>query len=279
MTSKKTPLFVLRQPLLADSPSLPLSFRQQPSKRRAWLAVALSTACMAVLGAATVTASSVIAPGDTTVLPSEKSTTTAAPDIHPEEISRLNALTKAHEDYNQAVETRRQELSRRIVEHYKVSPVAARKIVDAAHEAGARYNVDPLMLLSISAVESSFNPQARSSAGAIGLTQLLPRAHPEKLARIRAAGKSPFDVKTSLELGAEVFSEYHARFRGDKIKALQQYNGSLKDSSRRYSNKVMAAHVLLSQGLAPLPAKPSEPLNTAAMAEVAKCVANGTERC
>lgn len=196
----------------------------------------------------------------------------------PEE-QRQQALEKAHEEYNLAMENRRQELTRRIAQRYKVSPVAARKIVDAAHDAGQRYSVDPLILLSISAIESSFNPKARSSAGAIGLTQTLPRAHPEKLARIHAAGKSAWDVNTSLELGAEVFSEYRARFRGDKIKALQQYNGSLRDSSRRYSNKVMAAHTLLSQGLPVLPPKPSSPAKTEGLASSTDCAKASTERC
>ena len=215
-----------------------------------------------------------------TKLPAEAPTAPPIQDVtvSPEEIQQ-QALERAHEEYNLAMENRRQELTRRITQRYKVSPVAARKIVDAAHDAGQRYSVDPLILLSISAIESSFNPKAQSSAGAIGLTQTLPRAHPEKLARIHAAGKSPWDVKTSLELGAEVFSEYRARFRGDKIKALQQYNGSLRDSSRRYSNKVMAAHTLLSQGLPALPPKPGSAAKTEGLASSTDCAKVGTERC
>lgn len=199
------------------------------------------------------------------------------PSLTAEQI-RKKEWEEAHQRYEQAVESRREELARRIAEHYKISPVAARKIVDAAHDAGPRYNVDPLMLLSISAVESNFNPSARSSAGAVGLTQTLPRAHPEKLARIRATGRSPTDVSASLELGAEVYAEYRAKFRGDKIKALQQYNGSLRDSSRRYSNKVMAAHAVLSQGL---PILPPKPLETALdpKTELAVACSPSTERC
>lgn len=272
MASKKTPLFVFRQPLISDNPPS-FSSRPEPTKRRTLTLLGLSVACFALLGTATVTATGTKPPAEAPIASPIQGVT-----VSPEEIQQ-RALERAHEEYNLAMENRRQELTRRITQRYKVSPVAARKIVDAAHDAGQRYSVDPLILLSISAIESSFNPKAQSSAGAIGLTQTLPRAHPEKLARIHAAGKSPWDVKTSLELGAEVFSEYRARFRGDKIKALQQYNGSLRDSSRRYSNKVMAAHTLLSQGLPALPPKPGSAAKTEDLASSTDCAKVGTERC
>ena len=197
----------------------------------------------------------------------------------PEEI-REQARLAAERLYNTAVEQQRTELARRISDRYtNVSMTAARKIVDSAHEAGSRHNVDPLLLLSISAIESSFNPNARSPAGAVGLTQILSRAHPEKLARVRAAGKSPFEVDTSLDLGAQVFSEYHAKFRGDRIRALQQYNGSLRDSTRRYSNKVMAAHLLLTQGLPALPPKPAPAASSPTLVASSDCSIGGKNHC
>src|SRR5690606_19123129 len=99
-----------------------------------------------------------------------------------------------------AEETRRQVLAQRIAEKYRRPVEDMRVIVDSAHDSGKRHGVDPMMLLAIAAVESSFDPTAVSSVGAQGLLQALPRAHPEKFERLRQEGKSPFDPVASMDL-------------------------------------------------------------------------------
>jgi len=47
----------------------------------------------------------------------------------------------------------------------------AQEVIEASEE----YRVDPLVLAALIQVESHWNPRARSSAGACGLTQILPR--------------------------------------------------------------------------------------------------------
>lgn len=138
------------------------------------------------------------------------------------------------------------QLADRLTDHYALKPAQARSFVRLAQAAGERHGVDPVMLLAISAVESRFDPKAESPAGAVGLTQTMPSAHPEKLARIHAQGKSAFDPEASLDMGAEIYAQYHRRQRGDGMRALQQYNGSLPDPTQRYAHKVMAVHRLLS---------------------------------
>lgn len=151
------------------------------------------------------------------------------------------------------IDDRKAMLAQRIAQTYRRPLADIVKIVDYAHISGEQHSIDPVLLLAIAAVESSFNPKAVSSAGAQGLIQALPRAHPEKFARLRASGKSPFDPDASMDMGGQIYAEYRAKFKGDQILALQQYNGSLKDKSRRYSNKVMAMHRQLNAGLPALP--------------------------
>lgn len=146
-------------------------------------------------------------------------------------------------------------LAQRIAQTYRRPLPEVMRIVDYAHASGERHDIDPVLLLAIAAVESSFNPRAVSSAGAQGLIQALPRAHPEKFARLRAKGKTPFDPDASLDMGGQIYAEYRTKFKGNQALALQQYNGSLKDKSRRYSNKVMAMYRQLSLGLPALPAE------------------------
>jgi soluble lytic murein transglycosylase-like protein len=53
---------------------------------------------------------------------------------------------------------------------YRISPQLARSIQDAANEQG----LDPELGFRLVRAESNFNPRARSHAGALGLTQLMP---------------------------------------------------------------------------------------------------------
>ena len=71
----------------------------------------------------------------------------------------------------------------------------------------------------------------------------------------RDSFKTPFDPDASLDMGGQIYAEYRTKFNGNQVLALQQYNGSLKDKSRRYSNKVMAMYRQLSLGLPALPAE------------------------
>lgn len=153
----------------------------------------------------------------------------------------------------ETIEERKAMLAQRISKTYRRPLAEVERIVDYAHVSGERHDIDPVLLLAIAAVESSFNPRAVSSAGAQGLIQALPRAHPEKFARLRAKGKTPFDPDASLDMGGQIYAEYRTKFNGNQVLALQQYNGSLKDKSRRYSSKVLAMYRQLSVGLPSLP--------------------------
>lgn len=87
--------------------------------------------------------------------------------------------------------------------------------IDAA---AAHYGVDPALLRGLVKQESGFNPAARSGAGAVGLTQLMP-------ATARELGVSdPTDPAQALDGGAKYLKQQLDRFGGDPSKALAAYN-------------------------------------------------------
>lgn len=140
-----------------------------------------------------------------------------------------------------------EKLAARIASHYRIEPRFAQQVVGMAHEAADKQGVDPVLLLALVGVESSFNPKAVSHANARGLTQVIAKWHPEKVQPLTAQGKSIMEPEANIHLGAQILAEYQRKFKGDRILALQQYNGSLKDRSRKYSRKVINMYEFLSE--------------------------------
>ena len=100
-----------------------------------------------------------------------------------------------------------------------VSGTGATSAFDAQINAAAASNgIDPALLKGLVSQESGFNPNARSGAGAVGLTQLMPGT---------AAGlgvTNPLDPAQSLQGGAKYLREQLDRFGGDEKLALAAYN-------------------------------------------------------
>jgi soluble lytic murein transglycosylase-like protein len=105
--------------------------------------------------------------------------------------------------------------------------------------------IDPALLKGLVQQESGFDPNARSGAGAVGLTQLMPAT---------AAGLGVTDATDpvqSLQAGARYLREQLDRFGGDERLALAAYNagpgavskfGGFRPyaETQNYVNKVMS---------------------------------------
>ena len=131
-------------------------------------------------------------------------------------------------------------LASSISTEYHIAPAAAQNVVSQAYEVARVHQVDPVLLLAVVGVESRFNPLAGSNAGAVGLVQALARAHPDKVSPVLARGGSLTDVRTNLNLGAQILKEYMDLQHGNTTRALQAYKGSLNDPSQSYARTVLA---------------------------------------
>jgi len=84
--------------------------------------------------------------------------------------------------------------------------------------AAQKYGLDPALLKGLIRQESNFDPNAKSPAGAAGLTQLMPAT---------AAGlgvTNPLDPAQAIEGGAKYLAQQLEAFGGDVRKALAAYN-------------------------------------------------------
>ncbi|MBK5206759.1 MAG: lytic transglycosylase domain-containing protein [Polaromonas sp.] len=134
-----------------------------------------------------------------------------------------------------------------LARRYKVAQDATEQLVGAAHEAGSRTGVDPLLILAVMAVESSFNPIAESVVGAKGLMQVMPRYHQDKLNALGGEA-AVFDPMTNIMVGARILKDA-VRRGGGLMPGLQLYNGAFSDQSQQYAQKVMAVKARLQQML------------------------------
>lgn len=74
-----------------------------------------------------------------------------------------------------SVEKRSAKLANGIQKAYAVEPTTALRIAPMIVQSADRYNVDPLLVAAVIRQESSYRNYAVSPAGAIGLTQVIPR--------------------------------------------------------------------------------------------------------
>jgi soluble lytic murein transglycosylase-like protein len=137
-------------------------------------------------------------------------------------------------------------LSAKIAQRYRVPAPRAAQIVALAHQEARREGLDPLLVLALIATESSFDPKAHSSAGAMGLMQAIPRYHPDTLTAAGVSSHELYQPQQNISVGTRILSKYLKLSKGNMAAALQRYNGSLKDKNRRYSNKVFRTMTWLS---------------------------------
>jgi len=106
-------------------------------------------------------------------------------------------------------------------------------VITASKEEAIAQHIPHSLVLAVIAQESDFNPEAKSSAGAVSLMQVIPRWHLEKIKE----GESIWNPRVNMRVGAEVLKQCLTQ-RGTVRDALQQYNGNRSDVSYRYSRKV-----------------------------------------
>ncbi|MCR1643884.1 lytic transglycosylase domain-containing protein [Clostridioides difficile] len=93
------------------------------------------------------------------------------------------------------------------------------RIENAIEQASKKYNVDSNLIKAIIKVESNFNPNTVSSAGAKGLMQLMPE-------NCRDLGVTdPFNIEQNIDAGTRHIKEYIDMFGGSIEMGLMAYNG------------------------------------------------------
>lgn len=134
-----------------------------------------------------------------------------------------------------------QKLASYISNTYDIPMKNAEKIVYTTFEESSKKNLEPMLVLSLIDSESGFRQHIKSPVGAVGLTQVMPKYHKEKIAALRRTeGTDIFSITGNIKVGTQILRDYINLAGGNLQKGLQMYNGSSKDSKKRYSNKIMS---------------------------------------
>lgn len=127
-----------------------------------------------------------------------------------------------------------------ISQQYDVPMPNAEKIVYSTFAEASKKNLDPTLVLSLIHSESTFKQFSKSSAGAVGLTQIMPRVHRAKITELLSGKTDIWSITGNIKVGTQILREYVDLAGGNVKKALQMYNGSSRDSKYKYSNKILA---------------------------------------
>jgi soluble lytic murein transglycosylase-like protein len=128
-------------------------------------------------------------------------------------------------------------LSRR----YRVAKDATNMLVSAAYLTAQEFKLDPLLILSVMAIESRFNPFAESPVGAQGLMQVMSKVHHEKFQKLGGV-QAALNPVANIKVGAQILKEYVRR--GGSVEAgLKMYVGAAAmETDFGYGAKVLAEY-------------------------------------
>ena len=107
-------------------------------------------------------------------------------------------------------------------------------ILKAVHRQATLAGVPPELVLAVIDVESDFDRFAISTATALGLMQVMPFWVPELGYKDK---NQLFDIEINVLLGCRILRYYLDMERGDLVKGLARYNGSV--GRRVYSDRVI----------------------------------------
>lgn len=124
------------------------------------------------------------------------------------------------------------------ITHYTKGQVKiseAKEIERAIYLLSVKHEIDPEMIFRIIAVESRFKIKAKSSHGAKGLMQIIPKYHKDKINK-----RNIYNIYVNIDVGIQIFKEYKEKYK-TTAKALKAYNGETKTNI--YTKKIYAVNI------------------------------------
>ncbi len=153
------------------------------------------------------------------------------PAVHASETANAESeATAVDEGANKTVEPavatdpRQKHIVQYLARRYRVAEEATRMLVATAFLVGREQKLDPLLILSVVAIESGLNPFAESSMGAQGLMQVMTRIHAERF-EAHGGHLAALDPVANMKVGSAILGDLINR-GGSVERGLQLYVGA-----------------------------------------------------
>lgn len=142
----------------------------------------------------------------------------ASAQAAPVQASGTTVAAKAVTSAAEVQALRRTARSRSVGSNAPAEAASSGAVETAIRQAAAKYNLSPDLVRSVIRAESNFQPTAVSSAGAMGLMQLMPETAKD------LGVTNAFDIRQNVDGGTRYLRQMLDRFNGDVKLALQAYN-------------------------------------------------------
>ena len=128
-----------------------------------------------------------------------------------------------------------------LAKRYRVASDATNMLVSAAYLTAKEIKLDPLLILSVMAIESGLNPFAESPVGAQGLMQVMSKVHHDKFQDLGGV-KAALNPVANIKVGALILKDYVSR-AGSVEAGLKLYVGAAAfDNDSGYGSRVMSEY-------------------------------------
>lgn len=139
-----------------------------------------------------------------------------------------------------SIAKRSEKLSTGIQKAYSVESATANRVSPMIIQSADKYNVDPILLAAMIQQESSYRNSVISPAGAVGLTQVIPRYWQQ------TCPGDLYNESSNIQCGTYILSKYN-QSSGNWKKALAYYNvgpsgyennRKMRKQGKRYAKQV-----------------------------------------
>ena len=211
-------------------------------------ALSMTRLVVMVVGTAALLAAGVLITSDDARLMLEARLSTGGPV--PTDAVALDPRTDARDERARTVgDPQQKRLVQYLARRYRVADGAVQMLVSTAFQIGREKNLDPLLILSVVAIESGLNPFAESVVGAQGLMQVMTRVHARRF-EPHGGEIAALDPIANMKVGASILHELIVR-GGSVERGLQLYVGAGNmDDDGGYGARVLGERARLQMAAA-----------------------------
>lgn len=128
-----------------------------------------------------------------------------------------------------------------LAKRYRVAGDAIHTLVSTSYQVARELKLDPLLILSVIAIESRFNPLSESPVGAQGLMQVMSKIHHDKFQK-HGGVAAALNPVANINVGSRILKEYVVQ--GGSVEAgLKKYVGAAAFATDfGYGHKVLSEY-------------------------------------